>query len=332
MVLILSDNFDPSTSDIINWLDYQGVKWFRINETDCVRLINIEIGNNGNSNVAILVNEEQRIDLRDIDAYWYRRGYLAKADEWRRARYTDSDFLQSSIYKTLQDDDQNAFEYLHYFLQDNKRNINSYLSAKNNKLYYLSKAMESGLTVPKSIVCTTKVELLNFYNNNAGKIICKSINEGFFSKSNNYQYFSLTNLVQLSDIESSSETFFPSLFQEYIEKFIELRIFYFHEKVYSMAIFSQLNEKTKIDIKNFDENLPNREVPFCLPSGIIQKITRFMKRIKLNSGSLDMIITPANEYYFLEVNPVGQFGNVSRSCNYEIEKLLAEYLKTGNEK
>jgi len=332
MILILSNNFDPSTSDVINWLDYQDVKWFRINETDKISLINIEIGNSDDSNVAILVNDEQRIDLRNVDAYWYRRGYLAKSEKWRRFRYTDSNFLQSSIYNTLQDDDQNAFEYLHHFLQDNKRNINSYLSGKNNKLYYLSKAVESGFMVPKTIVCTTKAELLSFYNNNAGKIICKSINEGFFFKSDDYKYFSHTNLVKLIEIESASETFFPSLFQRYIEKFIELRIFYCHDKIYSLAIFSQNNATTKIDIKNFDEDLPNREVSFCLPAHMVQKITKFMKNIQLNSGSLDMIITPANEYYFLEVNPVGQYGNVSRSCNYKIDKFMAEYLIAGNEK
>jgi hypothetical protein len=34
MVLILSNKFDLSTSDVINWLDYQGTKWFRITNKD----------------------------------------------------------------------------------------------------------------------------------------------------------------------------------------------------------------------------------------------------------------------------------------------------------
>ena len=38
-----------------------------------------------------------------------------------------------------------------------------------------------------------------------------------------------------------------------------------------------------------------------------------------------MIVTPTNEYVFLEVNPVGQFNFVSELCNYYIEKNIAEF-------
>jgi D-alanine-D-alanine ligase-like ATP-grasp enzyme len=51
-----------------------------------------------------------------------------------------------------------------------------------------------------------------------------------------------------------------------------------------------------------------------------------MNKLDLNCGSIDMIVTPKNEYVFLEVNPVGQFGMVSYPCNYNLEKKIAEYL------
>ena len=51
-----------------------------------------------------------------------------------------------------------------------------------------------------------------------------------------------------------------------------------------------------------------------------------MKYVNLNTGSIDMIVTKENEYIFLEVNPVGQFGMVSQPCNYYLEKKITEYL------
>ena len=51
-----------------------------------------------------------------------------------------------------------------------------------------------------------------------------------------------------------------------------------------------------------------------------------MKELKLASGSFDIIVTKSNEYVFLEVNPIGQFSQVSIPCNYFIEKRLAEIL------
>ena len=51
-----------------------------------------------------------------------------------------------------------------------------------------------------------------------------------------------------------------------------------------------------------------------------------MKSLDLKTGSIDMILTPEGDYYFLEVNPVGQFSMTSSPCNYNLEKRIAEYL------
>src|SRR5690606_41647080 len=64
----------------------------------------------------------------------------------------------------------------------------------------------------------------------------------------------------------------------------------------------------------------NRTVAFNLPSDIENKLTKLMNVLSLNFGSIDMIVSKNREYYFLEVNPVGQFGMVSFPCNYNIER------------
>jgi glutathione synthase/RimK-type ligase-like ATP-grasp enzyme len=52
-----------------------------------------------------------------------------------------------------------------------------------------------------------------------------------------------------------------------------------------------------------------------------------MSILKLNTGSVDLIFSEEdNKYYFLEVNPMGQFGMVSKPCNYYLEKEMAQYL------
>ncbi|WP_447951552.1 hypothetical protein [Chryseobacterium koreense] len=55
--------------------------------------------------------------------------------------------------------------------------------------------------------------------------------------------------------------------------------------------------------------------------------------LELATCSIDMIVNKDWEYYFLEINPVGQFGMISNPCNYFLEKKLAELLlKNHNEK
>jgi D-alanine-D-alanine ligase-like ATP-grasp enzyme len=51
-----------------------------------------------------------------------------------------------------------------------------------------------------------------------------------------------------------------------------------------------------------------------------------MALLKLNTGSIDLIVNTTGEYIFLEVNPVGQFGMVSSPCNYYLEREIARFL------
>ena len=51
-----------------------------------------------------------------------------------------------------------------------------------------------------------------------------------------------------------------------------------------------------------------------------------MKHIGLNTGSIDMIKSVDGNYYFLEVNPSGQFGMTSFPCNYNLHEKVADYL------
>jgi D-alanine-D-alanine ligase-like ATP-grasp enzyme len=93
-----------------------------------------------------------------------------------------------------------------------------------------------------------------------------------------------------------------------------------------MAIFSQQNEQTSIDFRKYSTERPNRCVPHQLPKEIEHKISTFMKAVRLNTGSIDMVVTPTLEYVFLEVNPIGQYGMTSFPCNYNLDFKIAEFL------
>jgi hypothetical protein len=55
-------------------------------------------------------------------------------------------------------------------------------------------------------------------------------------------------------------------------------------------------------------------------------IGSLMRDLCLDTGSIDLICTSSGRIVFLEVNPVGQFGMVSKPCNYKLEHRLAEHL------
>lgn len=93
-----------------------------------------------------------------------------------------------------------------------------------------------------------------------------------------------------------------------------------------MAIFSQEKERTKLDFRNYNSANPNTNTPYSLPNIQKEKIHKLLLNLKLNCCSIDMIKGKDNQYYFLEINPIGQFGMTNYPCNYNLYKKIADTL------
>jgi glutathione synthase/RimK-type ligase-like ATP-grasp enzyme len=127
-------------------------------------------------------------------------------------------------------------------------------------------------------------------------------------------------------IEELPLNFHPTLFQEYIEKVFEIRSFYLNGLFYSSAIMSQNDRQTQIDFRNYNHTKPNRTPPYKLPNELENKLQKLMFDLNLNSGSIDLLVDKYGNYVFLEVNPIGQFAQVSKPCNYYLEEMIANSL------
>lgn len=196
---------------------------------------------------------------------------------------------------------------------------------KVDKFKVLHLAKEEGLQIPNSLVTNCKKELKKFHNKHK-EIITKPLYENPRFQEENYTIQFLTDKITYDQLNELPSTFFPSFFQAYIKKDIEVRVFFIDGLFYSMAIFSQLDPQTKTDFRNYNRKRPNRKVPYLLPEKIEVKLKGLMKKLNLTTGSIDLIKTPTKKYVFLEVNPIGQFGFVSKSCNYHLEHKIANTL------
>jgi hypothetical protein len=114
-----------------------------------------------------------------------------------------------------------------------------------------------------------------------------------------------------------------SLFQQMINAECELRTFYLDGEFYSTAIVNSGTTDIKLSVKR-DMNV--KMIAYDLPEDIRQKLTVLMRKLNLNTGSIDIIKSREGEYYFLEVNPIGQFSGYGFSCNYQLERRVAEWL------
>ena len=312
MIYIISAHLDGSTSDIIEWLFKFKKKFLRINDIIVLKKITglfpIKFSNHS-------INLTRVKEQAELPTIWFRKlsGY----------GYISNQYIQD-YYKN---ESENLLEFLLKSKECFKKIIGMPVTGTSiNKLEILSIAQKYGLLIPATIITNSKRDLKSFYKE-YGKIIIKPISEAFTGEINGKFMFSYTKLVKRKIIDSLPKTFSTSLFQQCIEKEFDIRIFYLDGNLYPMAVFSQSSHKTEIDFRRYNFLNPNRYVPYKLPKDMEEKLLLFMKEYKFEASSVDMVkCKNTGKYYFLEVNPYGEFRMVSSPCNYYLEKKIAELL------
>jgi len=329
-IFLLSEDGDATADEVMSWLEYAGAfEVVRINDTDRLRFLHITIDSQ-QADFEICVNEQLVVRLSQIHAYWYRRGQFRYRPVIALNRTASAQLIES-INKYYRDEFEHSIDMLHFLLRSFVPVcINSFHDVYTNKLINLECARQAGLKVPASIVSNNPKAIRQFFQQHP-KCIVKPVrlpgNEARETDRQIY-YSQATNLISAEEVDEflSVQTLFqPTHFQEYIEKEFEIRTFILNDQLFSMAIFSQQNEQTKVDFRNYDKERPNRNVPFKLPDPVEKQLIRYCKLIGINCGSIDILYNSGN-YYFLEINPVGQLQWLSHSCNYFIEDHIARTL------
>jgi ATP-GRASP peptide maturase of grasp-with-spasm system len=319
MILIISSEDDKSTNDVINWLLRYQQKFLRISQKNKITILEAAI-NSKNTGLRFSIDGKEYSDS-DFKWIWYRRSnygftqfsYDQTPDNQLNKEITDQLFSELNVLSDF------------FISRMDSISINSPNDLNLNKLKALKLCAEFDISIPESIV-TSEKKTLQIFKEKKNKIITKNISQGVFV-SYDHQFLN-GYTIEVTDelIEKLDHHFFPTLFQEMIEKAFEVRVFFIEDVFYSCAILSQNDNKTKLDFRNYNTSKPNRNSPFEIPVEIKLKLKKLMKALNLNSGSVDMIITKKGNYVFLEVNPIGQFSQFSKPCNYQLEKVIAEYL------
>lgn len=260
-----------------------------------------------------------KVDISEVKCVWFRKfGFFNK---YKQILKTETNI---ELLNYLESEYMSTLDIFLEFLKD-KKWLNHYESLNSmTKIGALIAAQKVGVKIPKTYICNN-----SGYLNHDQPYITKSISDGSVIDIDKKAFFFFTSELSEEKIRSY-ENFFPSLFQEKINKEYELRIFHLNGKNYSMAIFSQNDDQTKTDYRQINSENPNRYVPYCLPNYVDEKISALMLKLGLNTGSLDMIKADDGEYYFLEVNPSGQFRMTSLPCNYDLHHEVACCLQKMN--
>ena len=314
MIELISEKNDKTTDMVIEWLMAMGVPYKRLNFEDFSKF-SLRMGK---KEARILIKETPS----EESAYWIRRG---------RLRLTPNSLNSTIFYRYLRREEQAVIDCQESILKQRGVMLGSYTEEHwNNKLLNLQVARKCGFRIPETLVTNDRSSLKEFMKA-CPKVLSKCIFQTLHQKHNAGVFTTAsTFLVDDKHVKELGDVFSITLFQEYIEKQYEVRVFFFRDRFYAMGIFSQKDEQTQLDFRNYNKERPNRNVPFNLPDDILTKLMSFTEAKEMDTGSFDLIVTPSDDFVFLEVNPQGQFHWLSKNCNYYIEKDMAEELSASS--
>ncbi|EZH73904.1 hypothetical protein ATO12_13555 [Aquimarina atlantica] len=312
-ILIISSERDINFKSITEWLSFYDANFFCINiDRDVISIYDYDMQS---KNMVLRVTNEFescKISLEFLKTVFIRNGSLKFKINTIPELLRHKKGIKDYIYfydKTLD-------SFLEYYFLQNFKVIGLWNNAYINKLIVLEEAVKVGLNVPETYL-KTNLETLSSQKS----YISKTLSLPLVIESDTHRFMTYTGNV---DFSSNEEDFMTSLIQTEIKKLFEIRVFVFLKKMYAMAIFSQMNEESTVDYRVYNHEKPYLDEPFIIPNELKIKILNLMDRLKLNTGSFDFIYTETGKYYFLEVNPTGQFGYLGSVCGVNLDKIIAE--------
>jgi glutathione synthase/RimK-type ligase-like ATP-grasp enzyme len=183
-----------------------------------------------------------------------------------------------------------------------------------------------GLKIPATCTSNDAAVIQRFIRSLDVPVITK-MQSAFAIYREGHEHVVFTNTVNdahLEDLESVK--YCPMVFQERIEKQLELRVTIVGHEIFAYSVNSAVAERSATDWRKDGIGLMESWDPYELPADLRQKLLNFMDIYGLNYGAIDIILSPDNQYYFLEVNAAGEYFWLDKLCDHAISRQIAHVL------
>jgi glutathione synthase/RimK-type ligase-like ATP-grasp enzyme len=196
-----------------------------------------------------------------------------------------------------------------------------------NKLRQLASASALGFAIPVTLVTNDVMEARKFLRR-FPLAVAKSIGRSAIELDGAHWAVFTRPLSRASVIGERALRISPCIFQEMIPKRADIRVTVVGSKIFAAAITCRDAQPPEVDWRA----LESRSLIYrrhSLPREIQDRCHLLMQELGLVYGCFDFILTPEGKYYFLEINPSGQWGWIEHELGFEITDEIARLLIHG---
>lgn len=312
ILMVTRSNDNECATRVMEALEESGHRGFRW-DTDLYPISSSVTSTYGLENDRRVVRTEQfELDLDQIGAVYFRRfdagiNLPNALGEFREACYEESVQAVCGFLASVP-----CFQ------------LDPYWAIRRGELKecQIKLALEFGLKTPRTLFTNSADEVRRFAKE-VGPIVAKAQTKTIIYRNQEDQAAFTTPVEDLDNIQGLEYS--PAIFQEQIEKKLELRATVVGNQVFCAAIDSTRSEVGATDYR-LDNDLSFGWKEWTLPHDVETSLIRVVQAFGLNYSAADIILTPDDEYIFLEINSAGEWVWLARDLGLPIADALVGVL------
>jgi glutathione synthase/RimK-type ligase-like ATP-grasp enzyme len=310
-VLILTKKTDIESDLVGIKLLKHGIDYVKITEEDIPLNFGFKFDTRTNEK-SILYLRNRRINPRNIKIVLFR--------------YFDLKFLNyyTGIFQAFFAQQwYQAFNCLRLTLDSTWINDSQKTFDSENRLRQLVTAQKIGLSIPETSITNSILEGKKFLKRNPKSIMKVLHHHEITLKHRSFKF--LTNNMEADHLLSFEDLVYaPVIFQRKIENDSEIRVTVVGDKIFSCKL--SINDKNKYsDLHKIEEskiifeeiNLGKKMEKLCI---------KLNRELGLLVSSIDFVQGKNGEFFFLEINPIGDWYWIEKRTNLPITKSMFDFV------
>jgi hypothetical protein len=218
---------------------------------------------------------------------------------------------------------QSLLEGLYFALNDKWLNAPHHISAAENKIKQLAFATRLGFRVPPTLITNNPRAVKDFCTDRS--VIGKPLRQALLHL-DGAESVVFTTRVRVDDAtDPQSVTATPFIVLEEVPKRFDVRVTVVGERVFAATIDSQSSPETQVDWRR-SSRADLQHQTHSLPKSLEMMCVSLTRALGLRFGAIDLVLDTSGEYWFLEINPNGQWGWIQVRTGYPIASAIVDEL------
>jgi glutathione synthase/RimK-type ligase-like ATP-grasp enzyme len=321
MLLILTEKFDPHADFVQVELDERCVPWRRLHLSDFPNLLELTVSvQDGVLNLRGADPYSGVFTDEQIRAIWNRRREAPNipghypADVSRFIKGECTAFLESLWV---------ALGELPWIPPTDA------IRRASSELEQLRRAQCYGLRTPRTCVTNAPAAVKSFIQDLGDeRVIYKTLSSNIFRRPDGTCEVVYSSLVSIADLDRFTAGLDPpGIFQQWIRKRYDYRVTVVGDRVFPCRIRSQELDSTATDVRAspWGEAGPLHEA-VDLPTSLSAACADFVHGYGLNFEAIDIVEDEEGEFYFIELNPNGQWAWIQHRTGLPIREALVDLI------